>query len=59
MLWELAAQVLPALDPKTPVYASGFPMQLIKRRLQEYGLWDAKRMHTFRIRDRFTLGPFE
>lgn len=26
--------VIPALDPATPIYAGGFPMQLIKRRLQ-------------------------
>lgn len=26
--------VVPALDPSTPIYAGGFPMQLIKRRLQ-------------------------
>lgn len=26
--------VVPALDPATPIYAGGFPMQLIKRRLQ-------------------------
>ena len=26
--------VVPALDPTTPIYAGGFPMQLIKRRLQ-------------------------
>ena len=25
--------VVPALDPATPIYAGGFPMQLVKRRL--------------------------
>jgi len=29
--------VIPALDPATPIYAGGFPMQLIKRRLQVRG----------------------
>ena len=30
--------VVPALDPTTPIYAGGFPMQLIKRRLQTRGV---------------------
>lgn len=33
-------------------------MQLIKRRLQEYNMWDAKRFHTFEMRQQFQLGPF-
>jgi beta-CASP RNase J family ribonuclease len=50
--------VVPALDPTTPIYAGGFPMQLIKRRLQEFNLWDESRMHTLRMRVPFQLGPF-
>ncbi|CAK0785256.1 hypothetical protein CVIRNUC_008462 [Coccomyxa viridis] len=51
--------VVPALDPDTPIYAGGFPMQLIKRRMQEYNLWNEKRFKTFNMTDRFQLGPFE
>ena len=51
--------MVPALDPKTPIYASGFAMELIKRRLQEFNLWDESRFRTFQMRDRFDLGPFE
>ena len=52
-------QVVPALDPDTPIYSGGFPMQLIKRRMQEYNLWDEKRFKTFKMDERFQLGPFE
>lgn len=52
-------QVVPALDPSTPIYASGFAMELIKRRLQEFNLWDEGRFRTFSMRERFELGPFE
>lgn len=51
--------VVPALDPTTPIYAGGFAMQLIKRRLQEFNLWDASRMHTLQVRKPFQCGPFE
>lgn len=51
--------VVPALDPKTPIYAGGFPMQLIKRRMLEYNMWDEKRMRTIEMRKKFTAGPFE
>ena len=51
--------VVPALDPGTPIYAGGMSMQLIKRRLMEFNLWDPSRMHTLKMRERFTLGPFE
>jgi len=50
--------VVPALDPDTPIYAGGFAMQLIKRRLQEFNLWNASRMHTMEPRVPFDLGPF-
>lgn len=52
-------QVVPALDPATPIYASSFVMQLVKRRLTEYNLWDEKRFITFDMRQRFQAGPFE
>ncbi|KAL4450117.1 hypothetical protein ABPG77_010786 [Micractinium sp. CCAP 211/92] len=51
--------VIPALDPATPIYAGGFPMQLIKRRLQEFNLYDEARCHTINMRQPFQLGPFE
>ncbi|KAG2451327.1 hypothetical protein HYH02_003932 [Chlamydomonas schloesseri] len=51
--------VVPALDPATPIYASSFVMQLVKRRLTEYNLWDEKRFKTFDMRQRFQAGPFE
>ncbi|KAI7836750.1 hypothetical protein COHA_009388 [Chlorella ohadii] len=51
--------VVPALDPSTPIYAGGFPMQLIKRRLQEFNLYDEGRLHTINMRQPFQLGPFE
>ena len=51
--------VVPALDPNTPIYAGGFAMQLIKRRLQEFNLWDPNRMHTLQMRTPFQAGPFE
>ncbi|KXZ55695.1 hypothetical protein GPECTOR_2g1245 [Gonium pectorale] len=51
--------VVPALDPSTPIYASSFVMQLVKKRLAEYNLWDEKRFITFEMRQRFQAGPFE
>ncbi|KAK9828609.1 hypothetical protein WJX72_001027 [[Myrmecia] bisecta] len=51
--------VIPALDPATPVFAAGFSMQLVKRRLQEFNLWDESRFHVFQMNQRFQLGPFE
>lgn len=51
--------VVPALDPSTPIYAGGFPMQLIKRRLQEFNLYDESRCHTISMRQPFQLGPFD
>ena len=50
--------VVPALDPGTPIYAGGFAMQLIKRRLQEFNLWDGSRFHLLRPREPVQLGPF-
>ena len=34
-------------------------MALIQRRMQEFNLWDESRFHTFSMRQRFQLGPFE
>lgn len=51
--------VVPALDPKTPIYATGFTMQLIKRRLKEYNIPAEGRLRTFSMRARFDAGPFE
>lgn len=51
--------VIPALDPKTPIYATGFTMQLIKRRLKEYNIPAEGRLRTFSMRARFDAGPFE
>ena len=57
--WLNHVQVLPALDPKTPVWAAGYTMQLLSRRMQEFGMWDPDRFHVFNMRQRFQLGPFE
>ncbi|KIZ01083.1 hypothetical protein MNEG_6877 [Monoraphidium neglectum] len=35
--------VIPALDPSVPVYAGGFVLQLVARRLQEFNLYDPAR----------------
>lgn len=35
--------VIPALDPTVPVYAGGFVLQLVARRLQEFNLYDPAR----------------
>lgn len=51
--------VVPALDPGTPIYAGGMSMQLIKRRLQEFNLWQPSRMHTLKMRQPISMGPFE
>lgn len=51
-------QVVPALDPSTPIFAAGFSMQLIKRRMQEFNIWTEERFHTFSMRTPFQAGPF-
>lgn len=56
---HVAGQVVPALDPNTPIYAGGFSMQLIKRRMMEFNLWNPDRFKVFHMRERFQLGPFE
>lgn len=51
--------VVPALQPDVPIYAAKFPMQLVKKRLLEYSLWNESRFKTFDMRERFQCGPFE
>lgn len=60
MSWH-CAQVVPALDPSTPIYASTFTMQLIQKRMKEFNLWNHNRFCKFRIGGghRFNAGPFE
>ncbi|XP_039059329.1 ribonuclease J-like isoform X4 [Hibiscus syriacus] len=51
--------VIPALDPHTPIFASSFTMELIKKRLKENGIFVPSRLKVFKIRKRFMAGPFE
>ncbi|KAM0913691.1 hypothetical protein ACQ4PT_011979 [Festuca glaucescens] len=51
--------VIPALDSSTPIYASSFTMELIKKRLKEFGIFLSSRLKSFRVRNRFQAGPFE
>lgn len=51
--------VIPALDPSTPIFASSFTMELIKKRLKEFSIFVPSRLKTFKTRTRFTAGPFE
>ncbi|KAF7833968.1 ribonuclease J-like isoform X1 [Senna tora] len=51
--------VIPALDSHTPIFASSFTMELIKKRLKEYGIFLPSRLKTFSTRKRFMAGPFE
>ncbi|KAM1322344.1 hypothetical protein ACFXTH_015185 [Malus domestica] len=51
--------VIPALDPNTPIFASSFTMELIKKRLKEHGIFVPSRLRTFRTKRKFTAGPFE
>lgn len=51
--------VIPALDPSTPIFASSFTMELIKKRLKEFGIFLPSRLKAFRTRRKFTAGPFE
>jgi hypothetical protein len=50
---------VPALDPNTPIYASSFVLKLIKRRMEEYSLWNPERFKTIEMRKPFKAGPFE
>ncbi|XP_010250772.1 PREDICTED: uncharacterized protein LOC104592923 isoform X2 [Nelumbo nucifera] len=51
--------VIPALDPNTPIFASSFTMELIKKRLKEFGIFVPSRLKMFRTRKKFIAGPFE
>ncbi|XP_008239449.1 PREDICTED: ribonuclease J isoform X2 [Prunus mume] len=51
--------VIPALDPGTPIFASSFTMELIKKRLKEHGIFVPSRLKTFRTKRKFMAGPFE
>ncbi|CAL5202834.1 unnamed protein product [Lathyrus oleraceus] len=51
--------VIPALDSNTPIFASSFTMELIKKRLKEHGLFLPSRLKIFRTKNKFVAGPFE
>ncbi|KAE8652383.1 ribonuclease J isoform X2 [Cucumis sativus] len=51
--------VIPALDSHTPIYASSFTVELIKKRLKENGIFVPSRLKVFKMRKKFTAGPFE
>ncbi|CAJ2644433.1 unnamed protein product [Trifolium pratense] len=51
--------VIPALDPNTPIFASSFTMELIKKRLKEHGIFLTSRLKIFRTKNKFVAGPFE
>ncbi|XP_059443585.1 ribonuclease J isoform X2 [Corylus avellana] len=51
--------VIPALDSRTPIFASSFTMELIKKRLKENGIFLPSRLKVFRTRRKFMAGPFE
>ncbi|KAK6123708.1 hypothetical protein DH2020_042543 [Rehmannia glutinosa] len=53
------AGVIPALDSHTPIFASSFTMELIKKRLKEFGIFVPSRLKVFKTRRRFVAGPFE
>ncbi|KAH8492879.1 hypothetical protein H0E87_022213 [Populus deltoides] len=55
----LMSKVVPALDHNTPIYASSFTMELIKKRLKENGIFVPSRLKVFRTKRKFTAGPFE
>ncbi|KAG6746148.1 hypothetical protein POTOM_050662 [Populus tomentosa] len=51
--------VIPALDHHTPIYASSFTMELIKKRLKENGIFVPSRLKVFKTKRKFAAGPFE
>ncbi|PKA54785.1 Trihelix transcription factor GT-3a [Apostasia shenzhenica] len=51
--------VIPALDSLTPLFASSFTMELIKKRLKESGIFIPSRLKIFNCRTKFLAGPFE
>eukprot|EP00958_Prasinococcus_capsulatus_P015277 scaffold1628_cov407-Prasinococcus_capsulatus_cf.AAC.4 len=59
MLRVPSMKVVPLLNRDCKIYASPFTMQLVKRRMEEYNLWDEKRFETIDIGDKFMAGPWE
>ncbi|XP_054806130.1 ribonuclease J isoform X2 [Prosopis cineraria] len=51
--------VIPALDIHTPIFASSFTMELIRKRLKEHGIFVPSRLKVFRTKKKFVAGPFE
>ncbi|RHN63387.1 putative beta-lactamase [Medicago truncatula] len=51
--------VIPMLDSQTPVFASSFTMELIRKRLKDHGIFVPSRLKVFRTRKKFVAGPFE
>ncbi|KAL2657024.1 hypothetical protein AAZV13_04G156900 [Glycine max] len=51
--------VIPALDSNTPIFASSFTLELMKKRLKEHGIFVPSRLKVFRTRKKFVAGPFE
>ncbi|KAF5932965.1 hypothetical protein HYC85_029136 [Camellia sinensis] len=51
--------VIPALDSHTPIFASSFTMELIKKRLKDFRIFLPSRLKIFKTRRRFSAGPFE
>ncbi|KAG8388085.1 hypothetical protein BUALT_Bualt02G0088500 [Buddleja alternifolia] len=51
--------VIPALDSHTPIFASSFTMELIKKRLKEFGMFTPSRLKVFKTKRKFVAGPFE
>ena len=55
----LDLQVVPALDPATPVFCGPFVMKLVTRRMKEFSLFDESRFREFKMNETFQAGPFE
>lgn len=51
--------VIPALDSHTPIFASSFTMELIRKRLKEFGIFVQSRLKIFQTKKKFRAGPFE
>ncbi|KAL9272592.1 Ribonuclease J-like protein [Drosera capensis] len=51
--------VIPALDPHTPIFATSFTMELIKKKIKEFGIVVPSRLKVFKMRTKFMAGPFE
>ncbi|XP_042398633.1 ribonuclease J-like [Zingiber officinale] len=51
--------VISALDSHTPIFTSSFTMELIKKRLKEFGIFVPSRLKEFKVRRKFHAGPFE